>query len=386
MKNYFKSKDGAIAIIVAISIIVLLGFGAFAVDMGFVYMKKNELQNAADAAALAGAAALVSYGDNLGQVKNVAMDYARRNFTVQNNPEDTIQIGDITFYKDYVLNSIDPNQVEATVRRIGARGNPVTLFLARALGLDVMDVTATARAEAYHPAGSRCLKPFTVPANFTWDDANGNKVCDLHPENQSEADSIQLIEDGKYTAMHIGTQMTLKWGNRSNDITPGQYQPIAFPPVPDSLKGADVYRENIHGCEGSNGIAVVNPGDLIDTEPGAMMGPTKQEIQYLIDRDPGAHWVGGIGGHIEGSQYEDPLASPRIGIIVIYDPTYDTPSPGRDDPLKVLELVGFFIEAINNQGEVTGRLMGAMAVNPGPGVGDDDSLLYAIRLIRDSTR
>lgn len=55
---------GAVAIVVVILMFMFLGFAAFAVDFGYSYMVKNELQNAADAAALAGASVLFS-GDEL---------------------------------------------------------------------------------------------------------------------------------------------------------------------------------------------------------------------------------------------------------------------------------------------------------------------------------
>ncbi len=51
----YLSDKGAVAVIVALSLIMLLGFGALAVDLGYRMIVKNELQNAADSGALAGA-------------------------------------------------------------------------------------------------------------------------------------------------------------------------------------------------------------------------------------------------------------------------------------------------------------------------------------------
>jgi Flp pilus assembly protein TadG len=50
-----KNERGAIAIIVAIALPVFLGFAALAIDLSNLYVARNELQNAADAGALAGA-------------------------------------------------------------------------------------------------------------------------------------------------------------------------------------------------------------------------------------------------------------------------------------------------------------------------------------------
>ncbi len=61
MKKYslslkrLKSRQGAVAIIVGLMMAVFIGFAALAVDIGHLYVVRNELQNAADAGALAGA-------------------------------------------------------------------------------------------------------------------------------------------------------------------------------------------------------------------------------------------------------------------------------------------------------------------------------------------
>ena len=59
MSAFGRNESGAVAIITAILMVVFLGFLALAVDIGHLAAVKNELQNAADAAALAGARALV---------------------------------------------------------------------------------------------------------------------------------------------------------------------------------------------------------------------------------------------------------------------------------------------------------------------------------------
>lgn len=54
-REFRKNERGAIAIIVALGMSVLLGFSALAVDVGRVALEKQDLQNALDSAALAGA-------------------------------------------------------------------------------------------------------------------------------------------------------------------------------------------------------------------------------------------------------------------------------------------------------------------------------------------
>src|SRR2546430_5154576 len=52
-------RKGAVVPLTAILMIFLVGMVAFSVDMGYVVLVRQELQNAADAAAMAGAAKLL---------------------------------------------------------------------------------------------------------------------------------------------------------------------------------------------------------------------------------------------------------------------------------------------------------------------------------------
>jgi Flp pilus assembly protein TadG len=53
--SVMEDTRGAVAVIVAIMIVVLLSFGALALDISNAMIARNELQNVADASALAGA-------------------------------------------------------------------------------------------------------------------------------------------------------------------------------------------------------------------------------------------------------------------------------------------------------------------------------------------
>ncbi len=64
---YTKHEKGQAIIILAIALVVLLAFAALAIDAGNAYTKQREVQNAADAAALAGARQLVIECSKLGQ-------------------------------------------------------------------------------------------------------------------------------------------------------------------------------------------------------------------------------------------------------------------------------------------------------------------------------
>ncbi len=56
-KNIFRfnhSQSGSVAVVVALSMIVLLTMFAFVIDTGYLYGEKNKYQNGVEAAAMAG--------------------------------------------------------------------------------------------------------------------------------------------------------------------------------------------------------------------------------------------------------------------------------------------------------------------------------------------
>lgn len=59
-----RREHGAVAIIVALSLAVLIGFAGLALDLGKLYVARTELQNAADSCALAAAQALTGASGN----------------------------------------------------------------------------------------------------------------------------------------------------------------------------------------------------------------------------------------------------------------------------------------------------------------------------------
>ena len=69
-KIFFQEKGSAI-VMVAVTMVALLGFTAFAVDAGYLYFQKRNMQNAADSAAIASAWELPD-----GDIETVAKDYA----------------------------------------------------------------------------------------------------------------------------------------------------------------------------------------------------------------------------------------------------------------------------------------------------------------------
>jgi Flp pilus assembly protein TadG len=62
IRQFSRSQKGAVSVLVALTLPVLVGAGALAVDLAYLHVVRNQLQNDADAAALAGARKLYTIG------------------------------------------------------------------------------------------------------------------------------------------------------------------------------------------------------------------------------------------------------------------------------------------------------------------------------------
>ena len=84
--SMLRKQRGSIAVIVGISIFMLVGFGALVVDISHLHVARNELQNAADAGALAGSRVL--YNDE-GASVNVGANQEAYDTATANKSEQT---------------------------------------------------------------------------------------------------------------------------------------------------------------------------------------------------------------------------------------------------------------------------------------------------------
>ena len=182
MKFFFKllekvgNQAGATAAIVAIVIPMLIGFGALAVDVGYMHVTKNELQNVADAAALAGTGYLGSIYKTLSYDAQQAYVFSRSNIVgdVQQvageNQAAGMNIGIIN--ADVTIGTWDgdagtltpipitipvtpivgPDAVRVIARRDGSVNGPILTFFARIFNIDTVNVVADATAALTGPA------------------------------------------------------------------------------------------------------------------------------------------------------------------------------------------------------------------------------------------
>ncbi len=83
LKRFHRAEEGAVAIMVGMLLVVLLGFGALAVDMSHGYYTHTNLQVTASAAALAGAGQITDADkngvDDTNQYRRGAVEFVYRN-------------------------------------------------------------------------------------------------------------------------------------------------------------------------------------------------------------------------------------------------------------------------------------------------------------------
>jgi len=176
-------QRGTISVFFALLLVFVLGaITAMAVDIGHLWLVRSQLQNAADAAALAG----------VRDLNGVSTQYpfaisAARNYGSANDADGThadIDPGDVVLgrwdmtnktFAPTLLPSYAVNAVQVTARRTAATGNAVDMYFAQLLGIGSQDVTAQAIAVGGGPS-STCGFVMTLPSCSVLD-AFGNLNC-----------------------------------------------------------------------------------------------------------------------------------------------------------------------------------------------------------------
>jgi Flp pilus assembly protein TadG len=196
-------ERGSVLVLLAISMVCLLGFVALAVDLGYFLVTRNEVQNVADYAALAATRQLGAIYQGLpGEeqetffcdqgcqdlLEGVAQEVATKNraggqaMTVR--VEDVLigqwNLGTFTETNDW------PDAVQVVARRDEVANGPVATFFARVLGIDEGGVTAMAIAAmtGQGTAGPGDLElPIGISAYFFQPGAFCDQDIQFYPTN-----------------------------------------------------------------------------------------------------------------------------------------------------------------------------------------------------------
>ena len=397
---HIASERGAVVVHVAIALVGVMAFSAFVIDYGVMWVARRQAQNAADAAALAGAISL-AYVDfnNQELARQSALAVAAQNTIWGQAPD--ITAADVTFP------ACPPGSPGAgtnscirvdVFRNQRAGGNPLPTFFGKLVGVEEQGVRATATAEALFGNSTDCVKPFAIPDK--WLESRG----DAGAPGWSEEDTFERYDSGGavlspadfysaatgFTPTSVslgggdhGRYITLKNGGPHDTIRPGWFHPVVINPT-EGPGGAN-YRSNIATCDNT----VIGPGTVLDVEPGNMIGPTKQGMQDLVALDPYADWDsdlygegrGGVTGGCMGAG--TCVTSPRLIAIPVYDPdAYAAADAGGRTELNIVKVLGFFIDRM--QGNDVGGWITSYPAEPNAGMGGvpGNNFVVSVALVR----
>jgi hypothetical protein len=210
MYRLLDNRKGFVSVLVAVLIVVLFGFAALAIDMGMLVYEKARLQNACDAAALAGAQELP---DDTTKAKSKAIEYADKN---------ELSYSEIT--------SIDITEEDRKITVNAERIVPYSF--ARILGLNQGTTTAQASAENAPINEMGGLRPFGVVDDIfilnttvvlelgSWDSVGGN-FGSLAFDGTGGSVYGDTVEAGSISTWQIGDEVPTQTGNMVGPSTHG---------------------------------------------------------------------------------------------------------------------------------------------------------------------
>ncbi len=291
---WHDTECGMTLLTVAVAMVGLLAVSALAIDLVSFYLVRSEAQRAADAAALAGAKEFVDSGFTTGAISqstvqtlaaNEAQAAGNQNLVGRQNPNIAGSISSAcppSSSNDVCFNFSNANdpRIMVLVQRTNAHGNPMPTFFGKILGINAVDVSAMATAEAYNASGTAtgptfcagCLKPLLVPNCDPVHPTPANAVC------QGGSGGYFFDPSNNYAIAHPGPVSSggvvgETWQLHSQ-AGPSQYYAIAL----GGAQSKSAWRANLAACNPN----VFTCGNTLQTLNGAAVGPLDQGINTLI--------------------------------------------------------------------------------------------------------
>lgn len=410
-------ERGAITIHVAIALVAMLAYVSFVADYGLMWVARRQAQNAADAAALAGAVDLMN-GGSTATAKLAAAQFASEN-VVWGAANDSTNVDIAVSGTATGETSIPPCGTNKGCVRVDVfrnepdrsgttRGSALPTFFGQIVGITSQGVRATATAQTANGNSIKCLLPFAVidrwadnydenvdttyfPNDGLGQTSDPNSTSGVagwtqndlfQPPSLSPPHSDLYIppydgntnQTGWRVDTDYGRQLILKSGSIGT-YSSGWASEIDLP----NSTGSNDYRWNIENCNPQGvGIATAEetcssvdyPHGCVSIKTGMSAGPTSQGIvkdaTSVVNQDPTAHWdssytgvapPGLTGAVVNGSGALD-MTSPRVRPIVIIDINNYISSgcSGTTCIGKVANIIGFFVEGMCHDVSKAGEL------------------------------
>ncbi len=292
-----RSQSGITLVLISLIMLILIGMGAFAIDLNHQVLNKARLQNAVDSAALA-SALVADDTNNLVLAEEAAIETLKSFAESSGNQELVAKAEEgmagtisITFSNSKAKDTFYPassallDSEEDIYVRVEVSGVSLTQFLSRIFG-GGKSVSASAVAGLSSEIIESCnLAPMAVCGVD-----NENGFWGYEPEGYDPTDPTF----NKPERVH-----GLKVGDQDNtDMGPGNFQLIDFSQgtfTDEDVKngndggGAALVRQAMAG--GYNGCAIV--GKEVTTKPGNSVGPVAQGINTRLNDFTGPIQKGG---------------------------------------------------------------------------------------------
>jgi hypothetical protein len=393
---------------VAVALTGLLAFSALTIDLGALWVSRAQTQNAADAAALAGAVSLAYVNPADTDTAAAAAVTVAQQHRVWGQTVEPASIQATAGACPPGAPSVPGTCLEVRVSRDNASGTPLPVFFSRLFGVNAAEVHSTASAKVMAGNTAPCVRPLaildrwtdrydrTAPIDGTWTDDDFYDGFDAAGQPNLPAG----VGD-TYTAPTLGGPGT---GVTTADMVGMSIRRVEFDPdggLPfsaDSLFSLDLprpglegegeedrvtrYTENVGTCSGVPLSIGATPGVFHVHRPRYTIDP----LLDVIGQDPGATWDPGTRT-VVNSAYG---VSPRIIVIAVLDP--DALSrQGRGGAFnltgQIRNLVGFFLQGVRERGpsaDVTGVIVppGGRYDTAAPLVADAASFLRTVALVR----
>lgn len=338
-----RSERGAILFIVAFGLVVFLGMAGLALDLGMLYNVKTDLQNATDAASLAGASQLNGTAQGINDAVAEALT-AANTFHFNNTPVG-LTAADITFSQ---------TRDAGYVSQAAAAGSPANIRFVKAVTTKTMDLAL--------------IK--VIPGVGSTSDVAASAVAGKSPPVTEACDGLSplspapIIDPANPTGPPLNYQigqiyeLRLPGGNGNLDIGSGNFLILDFSPVIGGNSGGAAVRDLLEG----GGQGCLTLGDPICSKPGVTAGPVAQGINLRFDKDiynqneyPTSTYnypVGGPGGLYlqQGGNGQRIMPVPLVSSTF---PAYSPIQNGRDCPLYIYGFACFLIRERVPVGNVT---------------------------------
>jgi hypothetical protein len=259
---------GVTLIMAAFCLFVMMGFAAFVVDMGVLWLARGAAQNAADAGALAAGTALVydNFDDRAdsGPAHQSGLLVAQSNGIIGTPANAVVQQNKAatgwTPTAPQTCLDAPGSCVQVSIYRDGTNGSgTLPTYFANIFGQQSQAVRATATAQLRAGNGSSCLKPWFAP-------------------DKSETTTYGLSD--------VGTLLIL----RAN-AGPSSYAQAEFNRSGASCGGTGpCYIDAVTSCVAKASDGVFKVGDVIQEKPGGFTGPVRTAHHDIYDQDPTATW------------------------------------------------------------------------------------------------